>query len=77
MMLMHWATLLPVSLPGSVAVHGPSVPVRGSNVSYKAKPPFTPWLLFSNFSAVGEVGGTVNPTDVFDVPKVQVARPLA
>ncbi len=77
MMLTHWATLSPVSLSVSVVLHGPSVPVLGSDLSYRDRPPLRPRLLFSNFSVVGVVIEEENPTTVFDVPKAHVARPVA
>jgi len=64
MMLMLWATLSPVSLFGSVAVNGPSVPELASNLSYRAKPAFIPALLFSETN-----GGNTVPLGVPDWPK--------
>src|SRR5215472_11803180 len=77
MMLMHWAALSPLTPPSSVAIQGPSIPIIGSNLAYKARPPLVPELPFWKVSGVGRVGAVLNPLVVFEVPKAHVTRPLA
>jgi len=80
-MLMHWATLSPVWLPGSVAVHGPWLP-DSPNAWYIAKPGFPPVSALPP-PVPRSLGVIVPPLNkpgasvVFVEPKAQTATPLA